>query len=118
MVFYCSCPKIDCSVCNSSGLLYSDIKYTDISGSYNIISNLEIEVSVYKKRDIADIFTNRNKIDTLFFKKPTNKGDDQKKLWEKSYIYIKPLIEEKLHNQIKSNEFFKYLNLHSNIEDR
>ena len=117
MVFYCNCPKIDCSICNSRGLLYSDIKYTDISSNYSIFSNLEIEVSVYKKRDVADIFTNRNKIDTYFFKKPTNKSDDQENLWEKSYIYIKPLIEEKLYNQIQSCELFKYLDLSSNLQD-
>ena len=43
---------------------------------------------------MVNIFTNRNKIDTYFFRKPINKTDDQENLWEKSYVYIKPLIED------------------------
>ena len=90
--------------------------------SYNIVNNytyskntkLEILVNVYSNEDNLELYNNEI-LESLYFTKDISKTDLGN--WEEYYNYIKPLIKEKLHNEIQNYELYRLLDISSHLED-
>lgn len=111
----------DCNNCINN-MICTNCNGNNKDNSYNIVNNytyskntkLEIWVNVYSNEDNLKLYNNEI-LESLYFTKDISKTDVGN--WEEYYNYIKPLIKEKLHNEIQNYELYRILDISSNLED-
>ena len=111
----------DCYNCNRN-MICNNCNGNNKDNSYNIVNNytynknikLEVWVNIYSNQDNSEIYNNEI-LQRLCFIKDISKNKVGN--WEEYYNYIKPLIKEKLHNEIQNCELYKILDISSHLED-
>ena len=111
----------DCYNCNRN-MICNNCNANNKDNSYNIVNNytynknikLEVWVNIYSNQNNSEIYNNEI-LQRLCFIKDISKNNVGN--WEEYYNYIKPLIKEKLHNEIQNCELYKILDISSHLED-